>query len=238
MKIARYTLASEKWDFFDIGMYPHSAMIDSGGRVWFNGHFTKDPELFGYVDADGDTTQIYEVSPSGRPEEEGGTIPYGLRVAPDGTVWGTELTGNRLIRFDPRTEQIKVYDMPSPHSGPRRLDIARDGTVWVPEYAANKLARFDPASESFTEYEFPTANSLPYCARIDHERGRIWISQTGHDAIAGFDIEREEFVEYRLPSHIAFIRHLDVDQKTGVVWGACSQSPGVHPRIVRLDPGR
>jgi virginiamycin B lyase len=236
MKIARYTLTNEAWDFFDIGMYPHSVMVDESGRVWFNGHFTDDPELLGYLDADRDTTHVYVVPPDGRPDEQGGTIPYGLRVAPDGTVWGTELVGNRLVRFDASTEEVRVYEMPSPHSGPRRLDIARDGTVWIPEYAADKLARFDPKTETFTEYDFPTANGLPYCARIDHRRNRVWISQPGNDGIASFDIATEEFVEYRLPTHIAFIRHLDIDLETGVVWGAYSQSPGVHPKIVRLNP--
>ena len=116
--------------------------------------------------------------------------------------------------------------------------MARDGTVWIPEYAGNKLARFDPELEEFTEYNCPTPNSMPYCARIDHDRGLVWVSQTGSDAIARFDIEREEFVEYRLPTRIAFIRHIDIDRRTGQVWGAYSQSPGVHPKIVQLDPGK
>ncbi len=64
------------------------------------------------------------------------------------------------------------------------------------------------------------------------------MSQPGNDGIASFDIAREEFVEYRFPSHIAFIRHLDIDPGSGQVWGAYAQSPGVHPRIVRLDAGR
>lgn len=237
-QVARYTVKTGKWDFFDVGVYAHSVKIDADGRVWFNGHFTRDPELFGYLDATTGNTHTYEIPPGKTVNEGGSTIPYGLRVGPDGTVWGTELVGNRLVRIDPRTEQVKVYDMPSPHSGPRRLDIARDGSVWIPEFSGNKLARFDPKEETFTEYDFPTANSLPYCARIDHSRNLVWISQAGSDAIASFDMASKEFTEYRLPTRIAFIRHLDIDLDTGHVWGAYAHSPGVHPKIVRLDPGR
>lgn len=233
-KLARYSPTSAKWDLFDVGMYPHSTMIDSEGRIWFNGHFTQAPPRFGYLDADADTTRVFEAPPT---DDGIPPIPYGLRVGPDGTVWGTELAGNRLVRFDPKSEAIEVYRLPSEHSGPRRLDIDRDGVVWIPLYAANKLARFDPRSDAFTEFDCPTPNSLPYCARIDHDRGLVWISQTGNDAIARFDIESEEFVEYRLPTRIAFVRHLDIDPRSGHVWGTYSQSPGVHPKVVRLDPG-
>lgn len=233
-KIARYRVASDKWDFFDIGMYPHSIKIDSENRAWFNGHFTKNPILMGYVNgADGEVVTM-EVPPANMTDEEGGPVPYGLRVGPDGVVWVTELAGNRLIKYDPGTKAMKAYEMPAAHSGPRRLDVDADGIVWVPEFSAGKLARFDPEAESFTEFDFPTPNSLPYCARVNRRTGDVWISQCGNDAVARFDPQRESFVEYRLPTTIAFIRHMDIDAATGEVWATYSHSPGVHPRIVRI----
>jgi virginiamycin B lyase len=129
---------------------------------------------------------------------------------------------------------MKTFTMPSPHSGPRRLDVAADGIVWIPEFAAGKLARFDPKEESFDEYDFPTSNSLPYCARVSPVSGHVWVSQCANDAIARFDPATEEIVEFRLPSRIAYIRHLDIDTETGDVWAAYSHSPGIHPRITRL----
>jgi virginiamycin B lyase len=74
----------------------------------------------------------------------GGPIPYELRVAQDGTVWISELAGNRLVRHDPTTGAFQTFDMPSPHSGPRRVDIDAAGVLWIPEFAAGKLARLDP----------------------------------------------------------------------------------------------
>jgi virginiamycin B lyase len=237
MKIARYTVASDAWDFFDIGMYPHSIMIDDAGRVWFNGHFTNNPIMMGCVDGASGTVETMEVPPTTMPEEEGGPIPYGLRVGPDGTVWSTELAGNRLVKYIPETNTMTTYDMPSPHSGPRRLDVAPDGIVWIPEFTTGKLARFDPEAEAFTEYDFPTENSLPYCARVNPSTGVVWISQCANDAIVSFDPSSEVFVEYRLPTRVTFIRHLDVDPETGDVWGTYSHSPGLHPRVVRLQVG-
>jgi streptogramin lyase len=234
-KIARYTVATGNWDFFDIGMYPHSIKVDDDKRVWFNGHFTNNPIKMGFVDGAGGRVETMEVSPVNMPSEEGGPIPYGLRVGPDGTVWSTELAGNRLIKYVPETKEMKAYEMPSPHSGPRRLDVAPDGVVWIPEFTTGKLARFNPDTESFTEYDFPTSNSLPYCARVNPSTGVVWISQCANDGIARFDPSTEAFVEFRLPTRVAFIRHLDIDPRTGDVWAAYSHSPGLHPRIVRLQ---
>jgi streptogramin lyase len=233
-KVARYTVATKQWDVFDIGMYPHSTMVDAKNRVWFNGHFTNKPILIGFLDGTSGEVSTIEVPANPMPASTGGPIPYGLRVAPDGTVWSTELAGNRLVHLNPATGIIKTYTMPTTHSGPRRLDVGPDGAVWIPEFARGRLAHFDPKSEALTEHNFPTANSLPYCARVDHRRGYVWISQCANDAIARFDPRTETFTEFRLPTRMAFIRHLDVDSETGEVWATYSHSPGMHPRVVRL----
>jgi virginiamycin B lyase len=233
--VARYTPSGDEWKTYNVGMYGHSIMVDAQRRVWFNGHFTNNPIRMGYVDAAEDSVHTMVVPPIDTPEEQGGPIPYGLRVGSDGTIWSTELAGNRLIRHTPSTGETAAYPLPSPHSGPRRLDVATDGGVWIPEFSDGKVAHFDPETEQFTEYEFPTPNSLPYCARIDHTRGLVWVSQCGSNSIARVSMETKQIDEFPLPVEIAFIRHLDVDQKTGDVWATYSHSPNQHPRVVRLS---
>ncbi len=232
-KMSRYRAADGAWDHYDIEMYPHSTMLDSRERVWFNGHFTFDPIRMGYVDGTTGRTVLIEVPPNEQ-FTIATPIPYGLRVGPDGTVWCTELGGNRLLAYDPDAGAFRSYYLPTSFSGPRRLDVASDGSVWVPEFANGKIARFDPDTETFAELEFPTGNSLPYCARIDHARGRVWVSQCANDAIACIDARSGKIVEYALTTPDAFIRHLDVDQESGDVYAAYSHSPGLHPKVVRL----
>ena len=233
-KVARYRVKNGKWDVFDIGMYGHSIGVDTKHRAWFNGHFTRDPVLFGYVDITTRKTHTMEAPATPMPPEQGSPVPYELRVGPDGTVWMTELAGNRLLRHDPATRETKAYTLPSPHSGPRRCDVGADGVVWVPEFAGGKLARFDPATERFEEFDLPVRDSLPYCARVDGTRGWVWISLCAADAIARFDPRTRRFEVFDLPTRDAFIRHLDVDPETGAVWGAYSHSPNLEMKIVRL----
>lgn len=234
--LARRDPDSGAWTSWQVGMYPHSVALDERGRAWFNGHFTRDPPRWGYVRAGDPQVVTFDVPIT--PELAAGTgpMPYGLRVAPDGAIWGTELLGNRLIRLRPEDGSFTVWDMPTPHSGPRRPDVGPDGIVWVPEYANNRLARFDPATGEFAGYVLPVPDALPYVVRVDNTRGTVWIGTNAADAIFSFDPATERFTTYTLPTTGALVRHIDIDEETGEVWAAYGASPGIQAKIARIRP--
>lgn len=235
-KVAVHDPAAEEWRVHDVGMYAHSIAMGPDGRAWVNGHFTHDPELIAAVDDDG-YVERFTVPPSGEQQDRESTIPYGLRVAPDGTVWGTQLRGNRLLRLDAATGAVRQWSMPMTHGGPRRPDVAPDGTIWIPLYGANALARFDPATETFRVWDFPVEGALPYVVRVDRRSGTVWIG-TGHgDVAASFDPAAEAFTLYPLPTRGALVRHLDVDETRGEVWFAYGASPGIPGKVLRIQPG-
>ncbi len=228
--IARYRIAEQTWETFDIPVYPHSIVSDPDGSVWYNGHFTASPMLYQKLDLATGERETFELD---HPEVSGSPIPYEIRQGPDGTVWGSELVGNRLVRISPSGE-VTSYPMPRPHTGPRRLDVDRQGVVWIPEYAGNALARFDPVSETFREFPIPRTNSLPYIARVHQASGRVWLAAAGADALLLFDPASETFSEIPLPDRRTLIRHLAVEQETGAVWAAYGHVPASTPRIVRV----
>lgn len=236
--VARHDPWSGNWQSWEFGAYPHSVAAAPDGRVWWNGHFSVDPEIIGALDPTTGEVTKYEVPRGPEPDVPPGesTIPYGLRVAPDGTVWATQLRGGHLVRLDPRTGVIRQWKMPSAHAGPRRPDVAPDGAVWIPEYSAGKLARFDPVEETFEEWDLPVPDALPYVVRVDPSNGRVWIG-TGHgDFIASFEPAEEAFTIYPLPTRGALIRHIDVDEERGEVWAAYGASPGIPSKVARLRP--
>jgi virginiamycin B lyase len=236
MSLARRDPASEAWTAWSVGMYPHSVALDAQGRAWFNGHFTKDPPRWGYVRPGSEEVVTFDVPVTPALAAGNGPMPYGLRVAPDGTIWGTELIGNRLIRLDPASGAFTTWSMPTPHSGPRRPDVGADGIVWIPEYSHNRLARFDPATEEFTEFVLPVRDALPYVARVDRTRGTVWIGTGAADAVFAFDPATVRFTTYTLPTTGALVRHLDIDEETGEVWAAYGASPGIQASIARIAP--
>lgn len=236
-RIARRDPILGAWTMHDIGMYPHSIGVDPAGRVWFNGHFTRDPEQIGFLDPTTGSITLRDVPPHPvLAKVAGGPIPYELRVAPDGAVWISELGGNRLVRHDPAANTFRAFDMPTPHSGPRRFDIDAAGMLWIPEYAGGKLTRLDPATGRFTQWDLPVRNAAPYVVRVDRQRGDLWIGTGAADAVFRFDPRTAQFTTYDLPTRGALVRHLDIDPRTGAVWAAYGASPGVPARVARIEP--
>ena len=235
-RIARRDPNLGTWKLHDIGMYPHSIGVDGAGRVWFNGHFTRDPEQIGFLDAAMGSVTLRDVP--AHPvlaKVDGGPIPYELRIAPDGSIWISELGGNRLVRHDPAANTFRTFDMPTPHSGPRRFDFDAAGLLWIPEYSGGKLTRLDPATGRFTQWELPVKDAAPYVVRVDRQRGDVWIGTGAADAVFRFDPRTARFTTYDLPTRGALVRHLDIDPRTGVVWAAYGASPGVAARVARLQ---
>ncbi len=228
-------VADTQWRSWDVGMYPHSLAVAPDGKVWFNGHFTRDPELIGYVDPAGDKVSTYPVPPHPTlAKRPGGPIPYEIRAAPDGRIWLGELQGNRLVAFTPKTGKFQTFTMPTPHSGPRRFDMDAAGILWIPAYSANLLVRLDPSTGKFTEIPLPVKDALPYVVRVDPGDGSIWLGTAAADALLRYDPGSRRFDVFPLPATGALVRHLAVDPRHGAVWLAYGASPGIPARVARV----
>ena len=239
MQVGRYRPGLREWRSFHVGFYPHSLALGRPGEVWINGHFTRNPEVVARIDVATATLESFHVTPHPTLAlVPGGPIPYEIRIGPDGSVWGSELQGNRIFVLDPSTRAFRTYDMPQAHSGPRRFDIDRQGRVWIPAYATNELVRLDPVSGGFKRYTVPIPDAVPYVVRIDHGTGRIWLGTAAADAIVAFEPAGERFTVYPLPSRGALVRHLAIDPRTHDLWVAYGASPGPLPsRIARVRAG-
>lgn len=234
--LAEYDPVRGQWTSHTVGMYAHSVAVGRDGRAWFNGHFTRAPELIGSVDPRTGDVRTHEVPPHPTmAERAGGPIPYELRAAPDGRIWLSELGGNRLVSFDPAASEFRTYQMPLPHSGPRRFDIDADGIVWIPAYAANALIRLDPASGRVESIAMPAADAVPYVVRVDDRRGVLWIGTSANDVLYRFEPRTRQFTAIPLPSRGALVRHLAIDPRSGDVWVAYGASPGIPARVARVS---
>ena len=234
-QVARFD--GRRWTMFETGMYAHSIALDSTGSAWVNGHFSRDPEVLAQVTPSGEVRRVELPAHPQLARVPGGPIPYELRAAPDGTIWMSELQGNRMVSYDPRSGAKAAFELPAPFSGPRRFDIDRQGALWIPAYAGGALIRLDPATRRFTEIRLPVPDALPYVARIDHETGTIWIGTGGADALFAFDPRAGRFRMVELPTRGALVRHLAIDPRSHDVWLAYGESPGKpSARIARFRP--
>jgi streptogramin lyase len=223
--------ASSRWSFFDVGVGGNSLARDGGG-LWFNGEFTKNPERIGRLDPNG-TVQMYDV-PQDTAMHNATGLPYELKRANDGTIWMSELAGNRVLSLNPSTGSWRPYELPMPYGGPRRLDVGADGSVWVPIYAYGALAKLDPRTGRVMHYALPEDDALPSVAKVDRRTGLVWVASGAADMLFRFNPKWNSWTEFPLPTRGAQVNQLDLDPRNGDVWVTYAASPGGPAKVARL----
>jgi len=105
------------------------------------------------------------------PTANGG--PYGITVGPDGALWFTEGTGNKIGRIT-TAGAITEYPLPTANSGPNGITTGSDGALWFTESQGNKIGRLTTLG-AFTEYPI-TGNSAPIGITAGPD-GALWFTQ-------------------------------------------------------------
>jgi virginiamycin B lyase len=147
--------------------------------------------------------------------------PYGIKLAPDGSVWSVLFGTNKLGRIDPESLELTVFDLPRESARPRRVVITSDGRIWYGDYAGGVLGVYDPGAGRFTEWAMPQGeDARPYGMAVD-SRDRIWVVATGvqPNQFTGFDPGSGRFFsETPVPSGGGTVRHMHYHEPSGAVW--------------------
>ncbi len=147
--------------------------------------------------------------------------PYGIKIAPDGSVWVVLFGSNKLAQIDPETMEHREIELPRPDARPRRLEITSDGRIWYADYAKGRLGVYNPKTQKFKEWIMPSGEgSRPYGMASDAS-GKIWIFETGvqPNLMVGFDPKKEKFFgSTPVPSGGGTVRHTHYHEPSGTVW--------------------
>ena len=147
--------------------------------------------------------------------------PYGIKMAPDGSVWVVLFGTYKLAHIDPATLAYEEIDLPREEARPRRMEITADGRVWYVDYATGVLGAYNPAQETFQEWPMPQGDGArPYGMAADSS-GMIWMVASGvqPNEFTGFDTANETFVSRTpVPSGGGTIRHMHYHEPSGAVW--------------------
>jgi len=145
------------------------------------------------------------------------------------------LAANKLFRFDTRSGQAHLFEMPESNSGPRRPAIGLDGVVWIPKFNTGFLTRFDPRAREFRRYDLGLSTLGPYDAAVDPRSGHVWVTAALGSALVRFDPATERLDTIPLPIEPAYSRHIAIDPRNGDVWTTYSSMPDAQPKIVRIE---
>ncbi len=223
----------------DLGSYPHTLRFDDRDRIWYT--LTRSNHVCLFEPAAEQPFTYYRL-PEADPEISGVPIPvaYGCDVAPDQTVWWSQLFGHMIGRIDPDTGVVSSWR--PPFDGPRRLRVGPDNVVWVPGYGAGVLGRFDPRDESWKVYDLPTTpagTELPYSTAVNHDTGHVWVTGSNSDSMVRFDPDSEQWTVFQLPTPINFTREIEFGDD-GSIWTCTSSQrsyadqPG-SGRLIKLE---
>lgn len=191
---------------------PHTLIFDEGEKhIWFT---VQHGNMVGRLNLHSRQVDLI-------PSQTNQSRPYGIKLAPDGSLWVVLFGTNKLAHIDSDTLELVEIEIPHANSRPRRLEVLDDGRVWYVDYARGTLGVFDPVARSFDEWLMPQGErSLPYGMASDSS-GKLWMVATGvqPNVFMGFDPATEEFfAQTEVDSGGGTIRHMHYRESSGAVW--------------------
>jgi len=191
---------------------PHTLIFDEDEKhIWFT---VQHGNMMGRLDVGSRSVDLIS-------SRTPGSRPYGIKLAPDGSVWVVLFGSNKLARIDRNTLEHDEIELPHADSRPRRLEVLEDGRVWYVDYSRGSLGVYNPTDESFGEWPLPQGErSLPYGMASDSS-GKLWMVASGvqPNVFLGFDPATESFFsETEIESGGGTIRHMHYHEPSGTVW--------------------
>lgn len=147
--------------------------------------------------------------------------------APDGSIYISVMSGNKVARFDPKTRTFKEWELPPGHR-PHGVLVDRQGIVWTTGNGDGTIGRLDPATGKVTEFKTPSGGGGPHTLVISDDGVTIWFTLQSGDKIGRLDTKTGTITEYNTsggPYGIAL-------DKSGNVW-FCRMGDN---KLGKLDP--
>jgi len=183
--------------------------VDRAGYVWFTQYAGKGSVNPGGVVVGGGHGRLLRFSPvTGNITiidiPTVGSFPMRLVTDLRYRVWFTELLGNKIGLFDPSTNLLAEYTVPSNSSGPADLTFNDfTGILWFTETYSKQIGEFDAGNHKFTEYPLGAPNAAqivtsPVGIALD-AYGNLWTADHGGNWVVEFNPVSRSLVKY--PTH-------------------------------------
>ncbi len=224
-KFTFWTLPAEQnIDAAQVNMVsPQSSHVD--GKVW-----TQNNGFAGIHRLDLATGKIETFEPFKNAKE-----PHNIYdVIPDSknNVFFTDFRLRHIGRIDAKTGEVKLFEVPTPASAPRRGMMDAQDRLWFGEYRGDRIAMFDTKTNEFKEWQVSPRWSAPYDVTIDKNE-EAWTGSMLTDQITRLNTKTGNMVQYLLP-RTTNIRRVFVDNSTTPVTFWVGSNHGAS--IVKLEP--
>ena len=159
-----------------------------------------------------------------------------MRAHPNGSVWLSNIGSNQIIRLDPNTKKIDVWEVPAgvqarKNATPYGMAVAGDGKVWFVENTFNQLGRVDPATGKVDEYPIPWKGAVTRKMGSDSE-GNIWVGLHVPGKLMKVDYKTTQMTMFDPPTEDSGVYSVQGDPKSKLIWFSQQHAD----QIARFDP--
>ena len=109
-----------------------------------------------------------------------GSSPAGITVGPDGNIWFTEFSGDKVGKITPQGI-VTEYDAPDGRGRAVEHHAGGDGNLWFTENKADQIGKISPSTGTIAEY--PATTSSPPTSITLGPDGVLWFTQDQTAAI-------------------------------------------------------
>jgi virginiamycin B lyase len=155
-------------------------------------------------------------------------------VIPDSknNVFFTDFRQRHIGRIDAKTGEIKLYEIPTPASAPRRGTMDAQDRLWFGEYRGDRIGMLDTKTGQFREWPVAPRWSSPYDVITDKNE-EAWTGSMVSDQVTRLNTRTGESINYLLP-RTTNIRRVYVDNSTTPVTFWAGSNHGAS--IVKVEP--
>lgn len=104
------------------------------------------------------------------------------RVDAENRLWFAEYGANGIGMFDPKTEAIKEWKLPTPWSAPYDVVFTKQGEVWTGSMLNDQVARLDTKTREFVEYLLPRTTNIRRVFVVDSGPRPVFWAGSNHGA--------------------------------------------------------
>jgi len=204
---------------------PQSSHVD--GKVWTQNNGFAGVHSLDVATGKIETWEPFKNSPKGEPHNIYDVIPDSKN-----NVYFTDFRQQHIGRIDAKTGEVKLFEVPTARSAPRRGNMDAQDRLWFGEYRGDRIGMFDTRSEQFREWKLTTRWASPYDVVLDKNEN-AWTGSMITDQVTRLDTRTGEMVDYLLPKSTN-IRRVFVDNTTTPVSFWVGSNHGAS--IIKVEP--
>lgn len=151
-----------------------------------------------------------------------------MAEGPTGHIWYVETREDKIIRIDPKTNEMTQYFVPK-GAAPYSVAVDNDGTVWATAHGIEMLLELRPEEGVVYAHQPPSHGFLIHI-NVERKSNTVWFTQPGNNQVVSYRHD-VGFREYPSPTKQSGPGRLDFDAE-GNVW-----FPELYTdKLARLNP--